>query len=273
MARPVPAVEVPARLRVRAGARLALSDASAERVFGWAKDDAEAALDANRKVLGELQYKLYQQSSAALLVVLQAMDAAGKDSTIRHVITAFNPQGCNVHAFKVPSEEERAHDFLWREHLRTPAFGSVAVFNRSHYEAVLVERVGKLVPPSVWRKRYAHINDFERMLTDGGTRVVKIFLQVSRKEQKKRLDERRQDPEKNWKWDPGDLVKRAQWTPYQNAYRDMLARCSPAHAPWHVIPADRKWFRNLAVSQILIEALQPLVARKSISRRAHAPPQ
>jgi len=201
----------------------------------------------------------------SLLVVLQAMDTAGKDSTIRNVMTAFNPQGCTVHAFKVPNDAERQYDYLWRAHMRVPPLGSIAVFNRSHYEDVLVARVEKLVGPAVWKRRYRHINEFERLLTDCNTRVVKFFLHISKDEQKERLEERLDDPAKHWKWDAADLDKRKQWRDYMEAYEATLARCSTAHAPWYVVPANRKWFRNLAVSQILVNELESLSPKLPVS--------
>jgi PPK2 family polyphosphate:nucleotide phosphotransferase len=193
-----------------------------------------------------------------MLVVLQAIDGGGKDSTIRRVFSAFNPQGCTVTGFKVPSAEERAHDFLWRIHRHTPARGEIAVFNRSHYEDVLVVRVDNLVPKKVWASRYAQINDFERLLVESGTRVVKIFLQISRNEQRRRFEDRLRDRTKQWKFDPADLGKRAQWGEYLKAFEVAISRCSTADAPWYVVPSDRKWFRDFAVSQILLQELEQL---------------
>lgn len=254
----LPLASLPMRLRWRSGASV-LTDRRAGDVHGWTEAAARAALKSNREKLNDLQFELFQKSEAGLLVVLQAMDTAGKDGTIRHVMSAFNPQGCHVRPFKVPSEEERAHDFLWRVHPHAPAKGHVAVFNRSHYEAVLVERVDAIAPRKVWFARYEHINAFERMLADSGTQVVKIFLHISRAEQKRRLEKRRKDPAKQWKWDPGDVRKHAQWGQYIAAYRDVLRHCSPAAAPWYSVPSDHKWFRNLAVSQILRDALESMV--------------
>lgn len=261
MAKPLDAAEIPRTLRVRPGARVTLRDARANEAHGWKKEAAEAALDRNRQRLEALQYAMYAENREALLVVLQAMDTAGKDSTIRNVMTAFNPQGCTVHSFKVPNDNEREYDYLWRAHLRVPPRGSIAVFNRSHYEDVLVVRVEKLVAAAVWQRRYRHINEFERLLTDCGTRVVKIFLHVSKGEQKERLEARLEDPKKHWKWDAADLDKRKQWREYMQAYQAVLMRCSTAHAPWYVVPADRKWFRNFAVSQIIMHELDRLSPR------------
>ncbi|MGD9598561.1 MAG: PPK2 family polyphosphate kinase [Steroidobacteraceae bacterium] len=258
MAKALDARRLPAELRVRPGARARLRDAAAAHTHGWNREQAEEALDRNRKRLEKLQYALYAENRAALLVVLQGIDTAGKDGTIRHVMTAFNPQGCTVHSFRAPNDLERRYDYLWRAHLHVPPRGSVAIFNRSHYEDVLVVRVEKLVPARVWQRRYRHINDFERLLTDCDTRVVKIFLHVGKAEQKERLEARLEDSDKNWKWDAADLGKRRQWREYVAAYEAMLTRCSTALAPWHVVPADRKWFRNFAVSQILVHELEAL---------------
>lgn len=256
--KPVKAADLPRMLRVKPRARVVLHDAKAADTHGWHKRGAEDALEHNKKRLEQLQYTLYAEGVESLLVVLQAMDTAGKDSTIRNVMTAFNPQGCTVHAFKVPNDAERQYDYLWRAHLRVPPRGSIAVFNRSYYEDVLVVRVEKLVGAAIWKRRYRHINEFERLLTDCNTRIVKICLHISKDEQKERLEARLEDPAKHWKWDAADLEKRKQWRDYMQAYEAMLARCSTAHAPWYVVPSDRKWFRNFAVSQILVHELESL---------------
>jgi PPK2 family polyphosphate:nucleotide phosphotransferase len=201
---------------------------------------------------------MFADGRFGMLVVLQAIDGGGKDSTIRRVFSAFNPQGCTVTSFKVPSAEEMRHDFLWRIHRHAPARGEVAVFNRSHYEDVLVVRVEKLVPEAVWSQRYGQINAFEEHLAANGTRVVKIFLQISHAEQKRRFEERLADRAKQWKFDPADLDKRARWPEYQLAFEAAISRCSTAHAPWYVVPADRKWFRDFAVSQIVRQELEQL---------------
>lgn len=253
--------EVPEALRVAPGRRVRLRDSEAARVFGWDKDRAQLALDENVRRLGELQHKLYADGRFGLLVVLQAIDGGGKDSTIRHVFTGINPQGCQVTAFKAPSAEELHHDYLWRVHHAVPPRGKVGVFNRSHYEDVLVVRVDGLAPQAVWSKRYQHLNDFERFLTDCNYRVVKIFLQIGKSEQKRRFEERLRDPKKHWKFDPHDLGKRAQWDAYRRAFEDALTRCSTEWAPWYVIPADRKWFRDFAVSQLLVQELERLPLR------------
>ncbi len=217
---------------------------------------AKKAVDENLVRLNELQEKLYAQGKRALLIVLQGMDTGGKDGAIRHVMGAFNPQGVQVASFKVPSEEELAHDYLWRVHKVTPRRGMVAIFNRSHYEDVLVVRVKHLVPEEVWRKRFDHINDFERLLTDNGVTIVKFFMHISKNEQAKRLRERQTDPTKQWKFNPGDLEDRKLWSEFQEAYEDALSRCSTTHAPWFVVPSNRKWYRNLVVSQILVDTME-----------------
>ena len=250
-----------ATLRVRPMQKPRLSDVDAARSFGWGRDEAEQATGENLQRMRDLQYKMFAQRRYSLLVVLQAIDGGGKDSTIRRVIGAFNPQGCAVTAFKKPTDLELQHDFLWRVHQHVPERGTIAVFNRSHYEDVLVARVEQLVPKDVWRARYARINSFEEVLGESGTRVVKIFLQISRAEQKVRFEERLTAIDKQWKFDPDDLDKRRKWNLYRAAYRDALGLCSTAHAPWYVIPADRKWFRDFAVSQIVREELEALPLR------------
>jgi len=260
-ARPVPRRDLPDRLRVRPGSRFKLVDSEAERCFGWDKEKALAATAENLVRLEELQYKMYADRRFAMLVALQAIDGGGKDSTIRRVFGAFNPQGCTVTAFKAPSGEELRHDYLWRIHKHAPPKGEIGVFNRSHYEDVLIVRVNDLVPEDVWSRRYDQINDFERLLDACGTRVVKIFLQISKEEQLARFQERLADRRKNWKFDTGDLEKRQQWTAYTRAFEAMFARCSTDHAPWYVVPANRKWFRDFAVSQLLIYEFEQLPLR------------
>jgi len=252
---------LPAALRVRPGRRCPLHDRDADRTFGWSEAEARMVTAQMAIRLEELQYKMYADGRYALLVVLQAIDGGGKDSTIRHVFSAFNPQGCTVTAFKAPSPEELRHDYLWRIHRHAPAKGEVAVFNRSHYEDVLVVRVDNLAPRAVWQARYQQINQFESLLTGCNTRVVKLFLQISRDEQKQRFQQRVDEGRKQWKFDPDDLRKRAQWPQYQRAYEDMLSKCSTRATPWYVVPADRKWLRDLAVSQILLETLESLPLR------------
>lgn len=254
----VPVGRLPGLLRVRTGRRLRLRDADATRRFGWTEEQAGPELLRIKARLGELQYQMYADGRYGLLVVLQAIDGGGKDSTIRHVASAFNPQGCAVTAFKAPSAEELRHDFLWRIHRHVPPRGEVGIFNRSHYEDVLVVRVDELVPKSVWQRRYEQINAFERQLVQSDIHVVKIFLHISRDEQKQRFEERIEDARKRWKFDPADLGKRAQWGEYVRAFEEMFQRCSTAEAPWYVVPANRKWLRDLAVARILLDALEAL---------------
>jgi PPK2 family polyphosphate:nucleotide phosphotransferase len=253
-----PVANVAQELKIGPQQKVSLRDSDADRTFGWDKPAAERAVDEHRKMLKDLQYKLYADGRFGFLIVLQGIDAGGKDGTIRHVITAFNPQGCTVTSFKSPSKEELKHDFLWRIHKHAPARGEIAVFNRSHYEDVLVVRVDNLVPESVWSRRYEQINAFERMLVENDIHIVKIFLYISKDEQKERLEARLADPGKHWKFDPADLEKRAQWKEYGKAFEAAISRCSTDIAPWYVIPADRKWFRDFAVSQILVQELSKL---------------
>jgi PPK2 family polyphosphate:nucleotide phosphotransferase len=221
--------------------------------------DAKAEIAADCERLRKLQYRLYAEHERSVLIVLQALDAGGKDGTVRHVFEAFNPQGASVHPFKAPTAEEAAHDFLWRIHAAAPARGHVAIFNRSHYEDVLVARVHELVPEDVWSKRYDRINEFEKNLhQQGGTQILKFFLHISPQEQLRRFKSRLDDPEKWWKLDEQDYTERARWDDYRKAYEDVLERCSTKRAPWYVIPADHKWFRNLAVARIVAETLDEM---------------
>jgi PPK2 family polyphosphate:nucleotide phosphotransferase len=206
----------------------------------------------------ELQHLLYAEDRRSLLFVLQGMDTAGKDGTIRHVLGYMNPQGCRVIPFRVPTPEEAAHDFLWRAHRAAPARGQVAIFNRSHYEDVVIARVHELVPESVWRSRYDRIHEFERLLHEGGTHIIKFFLHISPEEQLQRLRRRVEDPHRQWKISESDFAERQYWSSYQTAYEEALQRCSTENAPWFVIPANHKWFRNLAVSRIVVERLETL---------------
>jgi PPK2 family polyphosphate:nucleotide phosphotransferase len=226
---------------------------------GFASKEASGEeLAANVQELAHLQAGLYGEGKRAVLLILQGMDASGKDGTIRHVLTGLNPMGVRVSSFKKPTAAELAQDYLWRIHACCPARGMIGVFNRSHYEDVLVVRINNLVPRQEWEKRYEQINDFERMLVENGTVIIKCFLHVSKEEQKKRLEERLRDPEKSWKFEPSDLEVRKQWDEYQQAYEVALSRCSTHHAPWHVIPADNKWFRNLVVSELLVQTMRAL---------------
>jgi PPK2 family polyphosphate:nucleotide phosphotransferase len=243
---------------VEPGTRVRLADHDPDANGGLSKDapEVEARLEAARAKMTELQGRLYAESKQSLLIVLQAMDAGGKDGTIRHVMRGVNPQGCSVTSFKAPTSEELAHDFLWRIHAHTPGKGLIAVFNRSHYEDVLIVRVRKLVPKRIWSRRYAHINAFEKLLADGGTRVLKLFLHISHEEQKERLEARLRDPRKCWKFNPEDLKEREAWDDYVTAYEEALSRCSTEHAPWHIIPANRKWYRNLVVAELVADTLE-----------------
>lgn len=210
------------------------------------------------KELSELQQVLWADGERSLLVVIQAMDTGGKDGTIRKVFSGVNPQGVDVHGFGVPTELELAHDYLWRVHARTPADGRIGIFNRSHYEDVLVVRVLDLVPRARWSKRFEQIRSFEQTLVAEGTAIVKIMLHISEDEQRERLEARLADPSKTYKFNPGDLATRARWDEYMVAYQDAIAETSTDAAPWFVVPADRKWYRNLAVSRILVETLEGL---------------
>jgi PPK2 family polyphosphate:nucleotide phosphotransferase len=222
------------------------------------KSAAKAARKDNVKRLQALQEVLWAEGKHSLLVVLQALDAGGKDGTIKHVMRGVNPQGCQVTSFKVPTEEELAHDYLWRIHQAVPRRGYIGIFNRSHYEDVLVVRVHNLVPESVWQQRYDEINHFEEMLADNGTTILKFFLYISKDEQKERFEERLQDPKKNWKFSMSDVRERDHWDEYIAAYEDALSRCSTPWAPWHIVPADHKWYRNLVVSGAMVQALEKL---------------
>ncbi|MEX2527316.1 MAG: polyphosphate kinase 2 family protein [Gemmatimonadota bacterium] len=229
--------------------------------FQGTKEEARAALRRLNLRLRELQELLYAQGKHSLLMVLQGMDTGGKDGTIRHVFRGVNPQGVKVANFKVPSSRERAHDYLWRIHPHAPGRGEMAIFNRSHYEDVLVVRVRELAPEAVWRRRFDHINDFERMLSDEGITIVKFFLHISKEEQRERLQARLDEPDKRWKFSVGDLAERKLWDDYQAAYTEMLERTTTEWAPWHVVPADRKWYRNLVVATTLVETLERLEMR------------
>ncbi len=222
------------------------------------KSDAEPVVAKNLKRLDALQEVLYAENKHSVLVVFQAMDAGGKDGAIEHIFSGVNPQGCNVTSFKAPSHLELAHDFLWRIHNAVPRKGMIGIFNRSHYESVLVERVHELVPKKQWQVRYDHINQFEKMLTDEGTLIVKFFLHISKEEQKQRLEDRLKDVDKHWKFSPHDLDERKLWDDYQTAYEDAIGKCSTDWAPWYVVPADRKWFRNWVISDTIVRAMDSL---------------
>ena len=222
------------------------------------KKEARRVLKQVTRRLSELQYVLYAENTRALLIVLQGMDAAGKDGTIRRVMRGMNPQGTTVTSFKKPSTEELDHDFLWRIHRAVPRRGDVGIFNRSHYEDVLVVRVHDLVPKDVWSARYDQINAFEKVLADDGIVMLKFFLHISKDEQKRRFEDRVNDPSRHWKISPSDFSERPHWDAYTEAYEEALTRCSTEWAPWYIIPANRKWFRNVAVAQIVAERLASL---------------
>jgi PPK2 family polyphosphate:nucleotide phosphotransferase len=235
-----------------------LKDFDPQHDAGLKREEGEEKLAKLCDELTRLQELLYAAGDRSVLVVLQGLDTSGKDGTIKAVMGPLNALGCNVASFKVPSEIERAHDFLWRVHSKTPAKGEIAIFNRSHYEDVLVVRVHKLTPDKIWQARYDHINAFEKLLsTDSKTIILKFYLHISKKEQEKRLLERELDPEKSWKLSVGDWKEREYWNDYLRAYEDAINRCSAPHAPWFIVPADKKWFRNLAVAEALVDALKP----------------
>ena len=236
-------------------------DADASQPFAHRRNSKEAArprLLALRQRLSELQELLYAEQERSLLLIFQAMDTGGKDGLIENLLTGINPAGVSVATFKAPSEVERSHDFLWRVHAQVPRRGHIGVFNRSHYEDVLITRVHGLIDEKTCRQRYEDINHFEAMLTNNGTRILKFFLHISKKEQAERLQARLDDPAKNWKFDPNDLNERTQWDDYQQAYQDALRHCSPAAAPWYVVPANHKWARDLAVAEIVVAALEEM---------------
>ena len=222
------------------------------------RDMAEIEMKALREELAEWQRRLYAEGERKLLVVLQAMDAGGKDSTIRHVFRETNPQGVRVHSFKEPTKRELAHDFLWRVHQQTPADGMIGIFNRSHYEDVVIVRVDNLVPETVWRPRYEHIKNFEKLLADSGTTIVKFFLHISKEEQREQFQERIDEADKRWKFSFGDLDKRKQWDQYMAAYGEAIGQCSTEYAPWYVIPGDQKWYRLLAVARVVVGTLRQM---------------
>lgn len=237
--------------------RVKLEDFDPGEDAGLKRKDAEKKTAGFIEELIELQELMYAVRLQSVLVVLQGRDTSGKDGTIRHVAGPLDPQSCTVASFKVPTEEEQAHDFLWRVHARTPLAGHIKIFNRSHYEDVLVVRVHDLVPEKVWRSRYKHINAFERLLADSATIILKFYLHISKDEQKQRLLEREKEVIKSWKLSVTDWKEREHWEDYTAAYEDALSRCSTKHAPWFIVPADKKWFRNLVVAETLRDALMP----------------
>ena len=244
-------------IEVKENQKVDLGDYDPSDTSGLKKEEAVARFTAITQELGELQEVLYAAGQNSVLIILQGMDTSGKDGTIKGVMDQVNPQGCRVESFKVPTAEELAHDFLWRVHKVAPPLGLMTIFNRSHYEEVLVVRVHNLKPEAVWQKHFHHINHFEHLLNDSGTIILKFFLHISKDEQRKRLEAREEDSEKAWKLAVGDWRERELWHEYRKAYEDALSKCSTEIAPWHIIPADKKWFRNLAVAEAIIEKLRP----------------
>jgi PPK2 family polyphosphate:nucleotide phosphotransferase len=250
----------PGRHHVEAGSKIRLAQHSPHDTgaFDGDKRRAQPVLERLNRRLEALQELLHGEGKRRVLVVLQGMDASGKDGVVRRVFEGVNPAGVQVASFKVPTPEELAHDFLWRVHARVPANGQIAIFNRSHYEDVLVVRVKNLAPQSVWRRRFDLINDFERLLAESGTTILKFFLHLSPEEQRARLQERIDDPAKRWKFRSGDIAERAHWNEYTQAYEEVLSRTSTPWAPWWIVPADRNWYRDLVISQILVDTLEGL---------------
>ena len=255
---PPPKPDYP-RYRAEPGAPIRLGDVATDESEGYeAKRDVKSELARHRKRIADLQARLYAEQRQSLLIVLQAMDTGGKDGAIKHVFRGVNPQGCRVWSFKAPSAEEAGHDFLWRYHLRTPARGMITIFNRSHYEDVLIVRVKDLVPETVWRDRYETICDFERTLARENVVVLKFFLHISKEEQKRRLEARLENPDKHWKFSSNDLKERALWEDYQRAFEDAVNATSTPYAPWYVVPADKKWFRNLVIARTIADTLEAM---------------
>ncbi|MCX8037299.1 MAG: polyphosphate kinase 2 family protein [Candidatus Sumerlaeia bacterium] len=248
------------RYRVRPGSRVRLREWDPDDTGGFqgTRVEVETAFAKLNHRLEALQELLYAESKHKMLVVLQAMDCGGKDSVIRRVFQGVNPQGVSVMSFKAPTPRELSHDYLWRVHAHAPGRGQIVIFNRSHYEDVLIVRVHKLVPRSVWERRYRHIVEFERMLADEGTTILKFYLNISKAEQKKQLEDRLNDPTKKWKFRIEDLEERRLWPQYMTAYEDALSRTSTDFAPWYIIPSNHRWYRNWAIARILVEALESL---------------
>ena len=249
--------------RVKPNSQLSLDTCDPDDTGEYKKtdQDKEKAKAVTAQLIGrldELQERLYANGSRAMLIVLQGMDTSGKDGTIKSVMSGMNPQGCKVVAFKAPSPEELGHDFLWRVHQKAPSKGQIGIFNRSHYEDVLITRVHGLVSDKVVKQRFTQINEFEEMLHENGTTILKFFLHISKDEQKKRLEERVQNPEKRWKFNEGDLEERKLWKDYMKAFEDVMTATSTDHAPWYTVPANRKWFRNLVIADRIVGALEAL---------------
>jgi PPK2 family polyphosphate:nucleotide phosphotransferase len=243
--------------KIKQGEKVKLEDYDPDFTAGISQEEAGNRFVELSQELGDLQEMLYSAGRNAVLIVLQGMDTSGKDGAIKRVMSQVNPQGCRVESFKVPTDEELAHDFLWRVHRVVPRRGLLTIFNRSHYEDVIVVRVHRLVEEEAWKQRYNHINDFEQLLVESGTIVLKFFLHISHDEQKKRLEARELETEKAWKLSAGDWRERERWDEYQKAYEDALSKCSTEHAPWHIVPSDKKWFRNLAIAEAIVNELRP----------------
>jgi PPK2 family polyphosphate:nucleotide phosphotransferase len=233
-------------------------DSGEKTLFQGEKEEFEFQFDHLQDQLQQLQKVLYAQNKHRILVVMQAMDTGGKDGCIKHVFSRIDPQGIHVRSFKKPTEEELARDFLWRVHAKVPTTGQMVIFNRSHYEDIIAVRVKKIYPDEVWKRRQRHVVEFERMLAEEGTTIVKIFLHISKEEQKVRLESRLQNPAKHWKFNPDDLADRARWSEFMTAYEDVMGKTSTEYAPWYVVPADRKWYRNLCVARIMLDTLKKL---------------
>jgi PPK2 family polyphosphate:nucleotide phosphotransferase len=247
------------RYRVRPGGRIRLKEIDPEESESYdSKEETLPLLQRELVRIDALQERLFAEGKQSLLIVLQAMDTGGKDGTIRGVFEGVNPQGCHVWGFKAPTPEELAHDFLWRIHAKTPGRGMITIFNRSHYEDVLVVRVHEMVPEEVWKKRYDAINDWERTVRESGTVILKFYLHISKDEQKKRLEDRRDTSEKRWKFRSADLGERAHWDRYMKVYEDALNECSTDYAPWYAIPANKKWYRNLVIARIIADTLEAM---------------
>jgi PPK2 family polyphosphate:nucleotide phosphotransferase len=247
------------RFKVQPGGKVSLAEWDPDDTAGFPdRESVQAEGEKHLKRLSELEYVLYAENKRSVLIVLQAIDAGGKDGAIRHITQSLNPQSCRVIPFKTPSQEELAHDFLWRVHHQVPRKGEIRVFNRSHYEDVLIVRVHDLVPKAVWAKRYDQINAFEKILAENDTLILKFYLHISKDEQLERFRDRMEDPTKHWKINPGDFEERKHWSDYMRAYEAALAKCSTPQAPWFIIPANKKWFRNYAIAEILVEHLSAL---------------
>lgn len=261
------------KLLARAGEKISLKNYNPNYTGEYKEKDAKKELKKNIKSLDKLQYTFYAANTHSLLIVLQAMDAAGKDGAIRHVMSGINPQGCTIHNFKAPSKNELEHNYLWRHYIRLPERGQIGIFNRSHYENVLVTKVhpqyilGEQIPgiekiedinEQFWMNRYEQINNFEKIINQNGTVILKFFLHLSKEEQKNRFLDRINEPDKNWKFSFGDIEERKHWDKYQNAFEQAISNTSTKHAPWYVIPADNKWFSRIAISSVIIDTLKSL---------------